>query len=211
MLKHLAVAALLAGLCSGASAQGYGGILDGSADLGARLHSLEGAGDAPALLVRVPIPVEGGPRFGVLLDSAPAGGGIAAFSFHTPEQGLVEALHVSSATIPQTGTAQDRLETFRTLLRDDAVPALRGRLTDLAVETTRNMQIAGFDAVEMTGTASDAAHGPLRWRLVGVLNPNGTDCFYALSQVATAQLPVTGPENFAQSLGGRLLDSLRFN
>lgn len=211
MFKHFAVAALLAGLSTSAFGQGYGGILDASATLGARLHSLTGGGDAPSLLVRVPIPAEGGPRFGVLLDTAPAEGGIAAFSFHTPERGLVEALHLSTATIPQTGSAQDRLEAFRALLRDEAIPTLSGKLSGLAVETTRNMQVAGLDAVEMTGTASDPAHGPLRWRLLGILNPNGADSFYALAQVATNELPVTGPETFPQSLSGRLLESLRLN
>lgn len=212
MLKNLShAAALLLGLASAAAAQDYTTLLDGSGTLGSRLHSLPGTGGAPSLLMEVPIAAEGGPRFGVLLDSAPTGGGLAAFTFHTPEQGLVEALHLSNATIPETGTAQDRLEAFRALLRDEAVPALSTRLSGMAVETTRNMKLAGFDAVEMTGTASDPTHGPLRWRLLGILNPNSAESFYALTQVATDQLPVTGPENFSQSLSGRLLDTLRIN
>lgn len=210
MLRTLLGAALLATTATAATAQeDYSTILSGGAALGSQSHSL--VAGAQRVSFTVPVAQEEGPRFGVLLQPSPPDGGLAALTFHTPEQGLIEAVHLSTAMIPMEGTAQDRQEAFRTLLRDTAVPALQGKLSDLQVETTRNMRLGGFDAVELTGTASHPTHGALRWRLMGILNPSGPDSLYTLSQVATAALPVTGPENFGQSLSGRLLDSLRFD
>lgn len=210
MLRPFICAALLCLPAAAASAQAQvSALLDSDAVLESRAVSL--AAGAHSVSLQVPVPVPDGVRFGVLRDAAPAGGGIAAYSFHTPEQTLIESVHLSTASIPTGGDPQARLETFRGLLRSQAVPALQEALPGLAVETTRNMQVAGLDAVELTGTATHPTHGPLRWRLLGVLNPEGAVSLYTLSQVATSALPVTGPENFGQSLSGRMLRTLRYD
>lgn len=215
MLKQIALTSgLVLGLTAAAPAQDYAPLLEADADLGARLHSIEatpGAIPGPAVTLRVPIARAEGPRFGVLLDAAPADGGIAAFTFHTPENRLIESLHIAPARVPVEADPQDRLEVLRALLLEEAVPALRDRLSGLEVQTTRNTEIAGLGAVEITGIATDDTQGALRWRLVGLLNPRVADSLYALAQVSLRDMPVTGPENFDRSLSGRLLESLRYN
>jgi hypothetical protein len=208
------VIALCLGLAIPATAQDYASLLDTSSDLRGRLHAITavpGQDGITPITIRVPLAREEGPSFGVLIDEPPSDGGMVTFTFHTPQNALIEAVNLSTAVIPLEEERQRRLEIFGALMRQTALPAIKAALPGATSDGLRPIEVAGLPAIEMLGNADHPEHGPIRWRLVGIPNPEAAESIYAFVQVATDQLPLPASDDFARSLSGRLLTSLQFN
>jgi hypothetical protein len=136
---------------------------------------------------------------------------MVTFTFHTPQNALIEAVNLSTAVIPLEEERQRRLEIFGALMRQTALPAIKAALPGATSDGLRPIEVAGLPAIEMLGNADHPEHGPIRWRLVGIPNPEAAESIYAFVQVATDQLPLPASDDFARSLSGRLLTSLQFN
>ena len=210
-LRALALCTLLA---LPATAQDYAGLLDSSSDLRGRLHAITAApgqeGITP-ITIRVPLAREDGPSFGVLIDEPAGDGGMVTFTFQTPEGALIEAVNLSTAIIPQGNDTPRRQEMFGALMRNEVLPAIQAALPGATSDGLRPIEVGGLPAIEMLGRAEHPEHGPIRWRLVGIPNPDAAESVYAFVQVATDRLPLPASDDFARSLSGRLLSSLQFN
>ena len=198
-----------------AGAQDYSSLLQEATVTEGRLFQVRPDAQASwAVPVTVRVPVFGDntppPRFGVLLDDAPPDGGALTVTFQTPEGALIEAVNLSSATIPTDLPAKRRVEVFAVLLQQRVLPKIVAALPGATSDGLRPTEVAGFDGVEMLGRATHPDHGPIRWRLVGIPHPERAESVYAFVQVATDRLPLPEANDFARSLTGRLLTSLQF-
>ena len=97
-----------------------------------------------------------------MLHDAPPDDGALTVTFQTPDGALIEAVNLSSATIPTDLPAARRVEVFAVLLQQRVLPKIVAALPGATSDGLRPTEVAGFDGVEMLGRATHPDHGPIR-------------------------------------------------
>lgn len=217
--------ALIAGLMEPAKAQEAG-----QGQIAFNLFSYEGAYlnrifrfDAEytakyGIPVPVPFAVEIPVRQDVALiaDGKPAGG-LVKFTFATkPEETreFIENFHVVDAVFPLLGEGTEathaRHQRAAQALVQSAFPAAVKGYREAKILKTGVININGLAAVEVIGTYIDPGIGPMALQLVALPHPQQGQSYFVIRNINRSLVPMSGPEQLPETLGGKTLGSFRY-
>ena len=83
------------------------------------------------------------------------------------------------------------------VLSDDIFANLTKDMLDVKKISLKSVKIGEYDAVELVGTHRHPATGQVVIRIVGIFSPEGTNALTIISQVNTAELPITSIEDLS--------------
>ncbi|KAE9632438.1 hypothetical protein [Parasedimentitalea maritima] len=153
----------------------------------------------------------------LIADGKPSGG-IVKFTFATKdpsERKFIENFHVVGASFPIPQDSNDpmpiRLRTAAKALTQSAFPSAVREFTDAKIISTREIMVNGLRAAEVLGTYTDPANGPMVLQLVAVPHPNRAESYFIVHNISRTMVPMSGPEQLPETLGGRVLDSFTYD
>ena len=130
-------------------------------------------------------------------------------SYVTPEKQLIENIRFVDMTVPMADNKK-RLALVRQLLAKKGLPVALKGYENVKVFGFRNAIINGLSTVQAAARFEDAKYGVIYLWLVGILNPDGTHCIMAMSQI-TLKSEVKKPQDIAQKgLAARTLSTFKY-
>jgi len=152
----------------------------------------------------------------LIADGRPSGG-IVKFTFATKAPSgrkFIENFHVVDASFPIPQGNDDpmpiRLRTAAKALTESAFPSAIQGFTDAKIISTREIAVNGMRAAEVLGTYTDPANGPMVLQLVAIPHPARAESYFILHNISRTLVPMSGPEQLPETLGGRVLDSFSY-
>ena len=152
----------------------------------------------------------------LIADGRPSGG-IVKFTFATKDPSgrkFIENFHVIDASFPIPQDSDDpmpiRLQSAAKALTQSAYPAAVQGFTDAKIISTLEIAVNGMRAVELLGTYTDPSNGPMVLQLVAIPHPARAESYFVLHNINRTLVPVNGPEQLPETLGGRVLDSFTY-
>ena len=152
----------------------------------------------------------------LIADGKPSGG-LVKFTFATKDTGtrqFIENFHVVDARFPRLGDSdearQSRSQQAAQALIKSAFPAAVQGFQDPKILKSGVLQINGITAVEVIGTYMDPANGPMVLQLVALPHPARDESYFTIRNIARALVPMSGPEQLPETLGGRVLSSFSY-
>ncbi len=152
----------------------------------------------------------------LIADGRPSGG-IVKFTFATKDPSgrkFIENFHVVDASFPIPEDGNDpmpiRLRTAAKALTQSAFPSAVQGFTDAKIISTREITVNGMRAAEVLGTYTDPASGPMVLQLVAIPHPERAESYFILHNINRTLVPMSGPEQLPETLGGRVLDSFTY-
>ena len=144
-------------------------------------------------------------------------GGIVKFTFVTKGaegRNFIEHIHVVDAVFPIPQSSENpmsaRLQVAARLLAESAYPsAVQGR-ADAKMIGTREISVNGMRAAEVLATYSDPVNGPIVLQLTAIPHPLRAESYFTSRNISRTLVPMTGPEQLPETLGGRVLDSFTY-
>lgn len=130
-------------------------------------------------------------------------------SYATEDQLLIENVRITPMTIPM-GPVDERLQIVDQLMRKQVLPAFVQGYDDPQYFLSRAIKVNTYDAVEVIATMKDATLGLIHVRLVGILNPDGPETMFAVSNVVDQFKPLTHPDQYPRTLSGYIIDHFEF-
>lgn len=165
--------------------------------------------------VPVPFSVSVPNRDGVVLiaDGAPDGGAFVKFTFATdtePRQ-FLENIQIVTASIPMAEDAEDpamtRIQISARVLQEQVFPQAVAGFDNPQILAIEQINFGDVVAVHLVGTYGDPGIGPMMVRLTMMLNPDGPESYFTISNINTTLVPVVDGETLAASMTGRVLNS----
>jgi len=152
----------------------------------------------------------------LIADGKPSGG-IVKFTFaaKSPEgRKFVENLHIVGATFPIPQGGEDpmlaRLKSAAKALNQSAFPAAVQGYSDVKMIGTREIAVNGMRAVEILGRYQDPDNGSMVLQLVAIPHPDRAESYFIVHNISQTLVPLSGPEQLPETLGGRVLDSFSY-
>jgi len=152
----------------------------------------------------------------VIADGRPSGG-IVKFTFATKDPSgrkFIENFHVIDASFPIPLGSSDpmpiRLQSAAKALTQSAYPSAVQGFTDAKIISTLEIAVNGMRAVELLGTYTDPSNGPMVLQLVAIPHPDRAESYFILHNINRTLVPMSGPEQLPETLGGRVLDSFTY-
>lgn len=152
----------------------------------------------------------------LIADGRPSGG-IVKFTFATKDASgrrFIENFHVVDARfpIPQGSTApmSARLRTAAQALTQTAFPAAVHGFAEAKIIGTREIAVNGLRAAEVLATYSDPANGAMVLQLVAIPHPSRAESYFIVHNISRTLVPMRGPEQLPDTLGGRVLSSFTY-
>lgn len=152
----------------------------------------------------------------LIADGRPSGG-LVKFTFATKDtepRAFIENFHVVGAVFPRQGEGTEaqtaRQEIAARALINSAFPAAIKGFSQAKILTNRAIEVNGIAAVEVIGTYQDPANGPMVLRLVALPHPDRDESYFVIHNISQTLVPITGPEQMPQTLGGRVLNSFTY-
>ena len=152
----------------------------------------------------------------LIADGRPSGG-IVKFTFATKDPSgrqFIENFHVVDASFPIPQDSSDpmpvRLRTAAKALTQSAYPSAVQGFTDAKIISTREIAVNGMRAAELLGTYTDPSNGPMVLQLVAIPHPDRAESYFILHNISRTLVPMSGPEQLPETLGGRVLDSFTY-
>lgn len=144
-------------------------------------------------------------------------GGIAKFTFATKDPSgrqFVENVHVVTARFPIPPGSDDpmpiRLRTAAKALTESAFPSAIQGFSDAKIISTREIAVNGLRAAEVLATYMDPSNGPMVLQLVAIPHPARAESYFIVHNISRTLVPMSGPEQLPETLGGRVLDSFTY-
>lgn len=152
----------------------------------------------------------------LIADGKPSGG-IVKFTFAAKSpQGrkFIENIHIVDASFPIPQGSDDpmlaRLKSAAKALNQSAFPAATRGFTEIKMIGTREISVNGLRAVEVLGRYSDPHNGPMVLQLVAIPHPDRAESHFVTHNISQTLVPLSGPEQLPETLGGRVLSSFRY-
>jgi hypothetical protein len=152
----------------------------------------------------------------LIADGRPSGG-IVKFTFATKDPSgrkFIENFHVVDASFPIPQDSSDpmpvRLRTAAKALTQSAYPSAVQGFADAKIISTLEIAVNGMRAVELLGTYTDPSNGPMVLQLVAIPHPDRAESYFILHNISRTLVPMSGPEQLPETLGGRVLDSFTY-
>ncbi|PCJ08491.1 MAG: hypothetical protein COB16_07365 [Rhodobacteraceae bacterium] len=144
-------------------------------------------------------------------------GGIVKFTFATKAslgRQFVENFHVIGARFPIPQGSDNpmsiRLRTAAKALTQSAFPAAVQGFSDAKIIATQEIEVNGLRAVEVLSTYTDPANGSMVLQLVAIPHPDRPESYFIVHNISRTLVPMSGPEQLPETLGGRILDSFTY-
>jgi len=144
----------------------------------------------------------------ILVDNQPSGG-MVKINFATPDQTLIDSVHIIDATIPMQAMDK-RLAQFAGLLKDSVYPISVDGMADAKLLALRNQQMGKYATVELIATYTDPEIGPMYLRILGVPHPDKAESIFIIINVNAQLEPLDNLDQFAQTLSGKTVNSITF-
>ena len=144
-------------------------------------------------------------------------GGIVKFTFVTKgENGrnFIENIHIVDAVFPIPQGSENpmsaRLQLAARLLAESAYPSATQDRADAKSIGTREIPVNGMRAAEVLATYTDPVNGPMVLQLTAIPHPLRAESYFTSRNISRTLVPMTGPEQLPETLGGRVLDSFTY-
>ncbi|WIY27112.1 hypothetical protein [Parasedimentitalea psychrophila] len=152
----------------------------------------------------------------LIADGRPSGG-IVKFTFATKDPSgrrFIENFHVVDASFPIPQDSDDpmpiRLRSAAKALTQSAYPSAIQGFTDAKIISTREISVNGMRAVQLLATYTDPSNGPMVLQLVAIPHPARAESYFILHNISRNLVPINGPEQLPDTLGGRILASFSY-
>jgi hypothetical protein len=140
----------------------------------------------------------------------PGGDTYMKISFATPDRQLIDNLRIVSMTAP-LGEPENRLNMTAGLLAEQGFDLAVQGFADAERHTVRKIRVGRYDAVEVIGTYTDPALGPMFVRLVGIPNPESRFSVFAITNVVAQRTKIADGDDLTEKTrSGRALTTFRY-
>ena len=155
------------------------------------------------------VPLSPSKEYEVFFEPEPAGDSWIRLSFATADRQLIENIQFVPLTVDM-GDLKDREQAVAQALINGGLPTVYEGRTNTGRDSVRAIKIGDYDAVEVIAHYDEPKLGRMYARLVGIINPKGTDGVAAIANIVLSRVPVKTVDDFAKTRGGALLTYFKY-
>ncbi len=143
--------------------------------------------------------------------------GFVKFTFATkdPEgRKFIENFHVFEVTfgVPEGASDPDaaRLQMVAQAMKEQVLPQVVKGFADVELIGLREIEVGGVASVELVAIYTDPDNGPMVLQMAGLPNPDSANSYLVVHNLSRTLVPISGPEQLPETLGGRVLMSFQY-